>query len=998
MNNQIGVEARKKKRDEKTNRIKRFSEQLFHEAFESINSCPEQDEFELRWMRMLDVCVERLTSTDALKIAHDTLQSCVTRKGWKVFIPTFLHSRKLPAQMRTQKWHAQAWLIYDSYQRWRYEEETQTNSHMLFADMLISLIFESGQCDVNVILAFARQLKSNSLKIRTFYSQIYVTLELIDCELNTNVYRDGEAFTQYQCYIHPCTLGRLRHWDKTGSVKGLPDKSADILRCISLRLKETKRISKSLKQFSECSIYTIEQDRYLSQALAEYRVGRIQAYSLPAEIISRLETGVVNKCHVREFTSGFNIRGKGANTARVRRKCNDDNVVSQIRACLNTKEVDKKVSSLTVRKRLEALLDDNDVSLAAETLVKWLIIKSETCVPSSMTRYFSAVAQRWLYLNSAFELAELDSNDIADIYTDFISTMERPTSRRYFAKRLAEVHQVAVNHQSLALVSSTVFQTGRVTAHTCSAYVDEFLFEAMLKQIVCLRDISDVEKVALQVFCVVSFRAGLRISEVQKLRIMDVEDSPEGWIKVRNNKFGNNKSVHSTRKVPLFLLLTTKERKLVSGYIKLRRQLTKSKYSALFQIGYQNQLVSAHQISNCVSSMLRELSGISYLVFHHLRHSALSRLQLVLELGEDSTNLENLLPYSKEQVRKISAILFGKTKQHKYEELAKFAGHSNINVTFEHYLHLSDWISAYKIIDVTEKIKYQQASKFGMSKILYNRLRGNLSHLSVKQFNGYLLEEYRAKNNELGKVEDVAKPNDRELKNVSFEVCRVVLDMYSSGYTVDDLCREYNIAIETVNLWLDNARAIKALTTRAGVPRHFSRSRTNMLTPADICTEKERAFLSGLLNRFRTHYKTLKAHEQFDVRAQLRYILNNTCTSKSGVYFSCPKQLAKFINVLKFLLPPNLWRAKTLCIEHSTQKKQWRSSLNKLTVIVEKKGTKTGRAGKGAVRLELVCPQQGKEPEGNTAQIRASHLAQYLAHMIAIMKTNILEELTDEIK
>jgi hypothetical protein len=167
----------------------------------------------------------------------------------------------------------------------------------------------------------------------------------------------------------------------------------------------------------------------------------------------------------------------------------------------------------------------------------------------------------------------------------------------------------------------------------------------------------------------------MRLGELIKLRLMDIEPGDIGWLFIRNNKIGNNKSSVALRKIPLFILLTSDEEKLVSAHIQNQRiflqlpcipsqlhchiHVTNKPNTLVFCEAQMSSMpLNRQQISNMTGQLLRQLAPDCHYVFHHLRHSALTRLQVVIniELFEhnfDESFAAHILPYSYQQSRQI---------------------------------------------------------------------------------------------------------------------------------------------------------------------------------------------------------------------------------------------------------------------------------------------------------------------------------------------------------
>ncbi|WP_318508096.1 tyrosine-type recombinase/integrase [Photobacterium leiognathi] len=279
-----------------------------------------------------------------------------------------------------------------------------------------------------------------------------------------------------------------------------------------------------------------------------------------------------------------------------------------------------------------------------------------------------------------------------------MAKIDKPNSKRYFVARLKDLHQLGALSGVLPEVSSELFTQEKSTQHTRAGFVDEPLFSALLVHIEHLKDLNDDEKLCLKSLCIISYRCGLRLSELQKLQLRNVEISDIGWIDIRDNRYGNNKIASSRRKVPLFPLLLEHEKVIVQQHLVQRRLLHNKQNSLVFSFGHNPyQCFDTSEVSRFVGQTLKALSGLNHFVFYHLRHSCLSRLQLVFELDEELDTLGNLCRYSHLQRADIKSTLLGQSLQKGYFAIAALAGHESPEMTFAHYFHFSDVIAHLKV-------------------------------------------------------------------------------------------------------------------------------------------------------------------------------------------------------------------------------------------------------------------------------------------------------------
>ena len=108
-----------------------------------------------------------------------------------------------------------------------------------------------------------------------------------------------------------------------------------------------------------------------------------------------------------------------------------------------------------------------------------------------------------------------------------------------------------------------------------------------------------------------------------------------------------------------------------------------------------------------LTKALLSFQGLDELSFHHLRHSTLTTLFIVMEESPDL--IEALTGYSREQAKIIRSELFCSNPmcdRDKYSALAGLAGHLSPDTTFLYYIHetsLFIWRRLTKYDPVLEK-------------------------------------------------------------------------------------------------------------------------------------------------------------------------------------------------------------------------------------------------------------------------------------------------------
>lgn len=187
---------------------------------------------------------------------------------------------------------------------------------------------------------------------------------------------------------------------------------------------------------------------------------------------------------------------------------------------------------------------------------------------------------------------------------------------------------------------------------------------------------------------IILYRTGLRVGEVLKIKLKDIEISDEFWIDIRENNKGDNKTYSSLRRIPLGILLKKEELIFLRNYFQFKLMLEKiTNYSLAFSLKFTpNESLSQASVSSIFRKFLSEKYALPN-VLHLLRHTAISRLYAVFT---DNTKLLSIFSdYNQQETIKIQTF-FNSTGKNRYWELAKFAGHSSPLTTFATYIHFCD--------------------------------------------------------------------------------------------------------------------------------------------------------------------------------------------------------------------------------------------------------------------------------------------------------------------
>ena len=319
---------------------------------------------------------------------------------------------------------------------------------------------------------------------------------------------------------------------------------------------------------------------------------------------------------------------------------------------------------------------------------------------------FRTYASRLLHpLALAFgdlDIRSLSADDLEGLYDIALDQKLTSVSRLYCARVLGAMHQYGVRHPDYRLPQlneSLGEGSGRYT-----------IVRALIPLASFVQDVTNslkrqgLQGSLLATIVLLAFRSGLRIGEICKLRVRDIQSTGGAsgtrsviWLWVRQSKYGENKTESARRKIPLSALMTDDE---LNGFqIFLNRTLAGHSRDAnelLFTDPSSGLQLDPLKTSAAIMKVLREIDPTKPWTFHSLRHGALNAVHAALE-GEDQI-CETLFGWRPENCQNVRAAILGDNDNdvRAYHALAKFAGHASVGQTWASYLHLLPWLVASK--------------------------------------------------------------------------------------------------------------------------------------------------------------------------------------------------------------------------------------------------------------------------------------------------------------
>ncbi len=352
--------------------------------------------------------------------------------------------------------------------------------------------------------------------------------------------------------------------------------------------------------------------------------------------------------------------------------------------------ISKQDTKIILSQLGQLLLLQGNTSEALKLIIQWYqyhLISLQN-KPSTVSTYHSIVFSNWFYRAHELQLTAMSSQDIFDLYLDLIMDAQT-VIQSTLSKKLLQFHQYLVEYHQFSALSQRHIRALRSfqnEIHTKTALVSEIMFQELMLAVDQAPSLCPMQKEKCKIAYLLAYRGGLRMSEALSLRIQEINLDANINIVIRNNRFGQLKSQSSYRSGSLGLLLTPSEKEFFINFHAYVKQTYSSEKDALF-ISNQHLSISPELLNQLIKGVMQPY-GI-YATFHSLRHTAISRMHMILSGAIHS--LPYLNPYAAELIEKIQHYFLSKNKQMNTLnwELASFAGHRSPEMTFTSYLHLN---------------------------------------------------------------------------------------------------------------------------------------------------------------------------------------------------------------------------------------------------------------------------------------------------------------------
>lgn len=992
-------------------RAKREQYQLYRRALSVVlrylpgllHELPDTRGFEGLWPQVLEKMAEVYRQQSEFKRGVQFLLGCLhegNRNGiWQLPLPAIpLTIQRTPSRY-DESFFEQARQCARAHQAWlekiRNRTAKQVSDETLMLDILHCAVFYSGVHQLPILHALMRAIEAKA-PLCGNGQQLWLPLTVRHEGMATNFHDDqGNAVTQRQIFLTLPLQGLLYRWyRRRNGTFSLPKQLDGFSGWASVRLVSPLR---SIKSFCQAATVwsSIQPGVQWPQILTHAASGFFKQVPLPHEHWLSLHHPALPAESQLSLNPPSDLDEDLGRLDPGRRYHGKDRAYSPLLSRLRLLFAEKidtthKTTSRACISGLETLLSDHQLSQPEQILTDWLLdgLKVRHHKPATARSYLGRGGQQWLnecygqalrdwsgedfllryralleeYQSDSVVEVELDeygpadeqSPDVADNATDRPDVA--PKNVRYIAERLSHLHRFGVLKYGLAPLPEELLSRVRVTPHVRAAYISEPQFRLLLRSIERMSELSPRHRECLLALYIVAFRAGLRLGEILKLRLRDIEQGQELLVEIRNTRLDDGKSASATRRIHLGALLTEDERQRLDAYLSPLWSRIKQSTQALAFPSEQGVLIplTPAEVTGPLTSLLQQITGV-HLTFHHLRHTALSRLQLVLHhavLGiHHWSGWQHFFPWNAKQCEQIRQVIAYGHGRADYWGLAEFAGHLTPETTLNNYLHFSDLVSAACLTQARHDWDPAIRHYFtGQSQATLQKLGWMQGCLTSERCQDVLRSSLAPYLNEISwKITELPPLSPQVKLKLDFFALLDLLTMMVRRENMRQMLDRYEVTPAELTQWMQKLFVLRTFMTQRYRSRLLSPSRKAML-PGDLRSYAEKFELVRVVEQARDIYRSRKE----ELITWIGYLLVRSNSHNTELPFTEPDLLLRFLSVTLELVPASRIAITVMCGTEQSGRDTWRRAIKSKAIRVEY----LDRSGSHRALLRVIHPDE----------------------------------------
>lgn len=881
--------------------------------------------------------------------------------------------------LRNEQWHISTKLIMD----WYYAEHlnkaptAEKTLHLKFTFIERAWI-NGGICHEEYLKALENAIDGPHplVKVGSRYAITCTILPDKNFPSNTSEIIDGETQYLHQFYYYPDDVNLFilnlylfskQKADKCTNNENLPaSATATLVSSIPSKCSTIHGIDITL---NTC-------DHSLPQILVEYAIGNITSVSLPLSYLRRLNR---NPSIALNYNENYHSKKIPKTETKCGNSTNTFLISKNTYAIQHLRKIIRDKNSTRIQ-RIDNLykLSDSCVTQNEKVMVDWSIhhLEDRKNSPSTALRYLSAISTGWLIETYNIRLDSLDGSDFIQIYKTILQEYSDDKTS-FNAYRCMDFHNFLTDKYGFSKLDGSLseyFDENIINIR--AGYIDEPLFSSLLQAIDAARDIDHYRKLMIKTIFIFLYRGGFRKSEIEKLRMIDVEKSQELNIDIRDNRFGRNKTSSAYRRIPLDCLLLPDERRIILSYI-TERTYHKDKRGLFFHDALNIfEPFNMNELGVYARNIMQNLSEGLYYCLHTFRHTAISRLQIIAHYRDIGIPeiLSRCIPYNKQQIETIYSCIFGNNRKlDLYHCLAAYAGHLTPDITLKNYCHFTDIIMASYLSRKEQSINRKALAQ--IASISDKKARAIFQKEIINT--AELIKHYERSLTTYVKTETLHTQQDSVTQLTTppnpldfFPILEPALLQYSQGFDYSYFAYSYGLDEHSIGEWHQIAEHLKNIPTNKGNPRLNTAG--NLLP--DIPTKRE-DFLD--FNRALTRFRKLVTNgQQEDVKKFIQLHLTRHITEHNTVKLESPEEFEEYMRVGKALFSLNRWTILLKCHNDECTKK-WKQVIK--INFEEKPLRKKIAFPQGVGYITLL--RKKDDPQGNSR----SSVLRVLCHRLAIL-------------
>lgn len=630
---------------------------------------------------------------------------------------------------------------------------------------------------------------------------------------------------------------------------------------------------------------------------------------------------------------------------------------------------------------LRTLVAARDVDTAwwppvARLLLDWLISLLPGRRVSTVRRYHATVAVALLPIVGCLDLRTAGGGDLTELYSDILESDPRSDRERGRLRALLRrVHRFGMDHPDWTLpeVDTEIFEGEGAATRVRALVLSERAITAARLIIRTHPDHDQDTRMAADAAFVLQRRAGLRIGEVCKPRLSDLEpwtDNPALFI--ADTPYGGNKTPWARRLVAPHALMKESEAQAFRAWCTRRRQFgEKGPLFGVLQPDGEVAPFDPKELGAFISAALKEATGCPEVSDHTLRHQAFGDLQRAIVEARDPEP-HPLLDRDRmrrifagwdqaEALRAAEAVAPLAMTRDAWRGLARHAAHRTLSITNLNYLHFWCLVIFERTARRVPRATYDA---------LIDRLAGRVRRIGA-----------------------AVEPEVLELPpfEVPADPTRLLL-------ALEDLDKGHPLATVAVIRGLDPtkleahvavAKSLAAMRTRERVLRLQGPGRERCLAPQPLRSEAEKATAEALARELWQERDKLGE----DLKYWIAATLLSASLNKPGVRIDRPHLLARWLRAARIVNTKRSWQVDLETLDTNAPGLDlWHEAAHGATVEnVEIEGRKSIIA-----KVRLPRPDIEAKPNrlSKISKKYATGSPRFAAHLLAIMAGFSARDLT----